>query len=218
MPYRLLIPENYDKSKHYPLLLFFHGYGERGTDNKAQLKHDVGIFVKPEIRQKYPCFVLVPQAPSGWLGVHIPCDKPIPAPKELPAPVALALEILNAVTKEYSVDKQRVYLSGASNGACAVWCLLERGPKIWAAAVPVCGAGDPTAIGPAHTVPIWAFSGEKDPTILPERSREMIAALKAAGGDPKYTELAGQGHGPAIAKAYTERELLPWMFAQKRKK
>jgi predicted peptidase len=217
MPYRLLIPEGYERSKHYPLVLFFHGYGERGTDNAKQLKHDVRLFVEPDIRRKHPCFVLVPQAPSGWLGVTIPCEKPIPAPKNIPPAIALAIEILDAVEKEYSVDKRRVYLSGASNGACAVWLLLEHNSKRWAAAVPVSGAGDPGAIGAAHSVPIWDFHGDKDRTILVERSREMIAALKTAGGDPKYTEYAGVGHISAIDKAYTEPELLSWMFSQKRK-
>jgi predicted peptidase len=94
---------------------------------------------------------------------------------------------------------------------------LELDPKPWAAAVPVCGAGDPSQIAAARHLPIWAFNGERDKVILPERSREMIEALKTAGGAPKLTELAGQGHGPAIDKAYTEHELLPWMFAQKRK-
>ncbi len=217
MPYRLLIPENYEKSKSYPLVLFFHGYGERGTDNLKQLKYDVGLFVKPDVRQKYPCFVVAPQAPDAWIPVHTPCEKPVVAPKDVPSPIATALEILNAVEKQYSVDKHRVYLSGASNGACAVWYLLERDSKRWAAAVPVCGAGDPSLIGAARHVPIWAFHGEKDRTILVERSREMIEALKAAGGTPKFTEYPRLDHAPTIKKSYTDHELLPWMFEQKRK-
>ena len=123
--------------------------------------------------------------------------------------------------REYSVDKHRIYLSGASNGACGVWYLLERDSKRWAAAVPVAGAGDPSLIGAAHKVPIWAYQGGKDKEILPQRGRELIDALKAAGGDPKYTELPGLGHAQGIKKAYSkpvaEAEWLPWMFEQKRK-
>jgi len=181
------------------------------------LKYDVSLFIRPDVREKYPCFVVVPQAPGAWIGVPIPCDKPIPAPKKIPPSIALALEILKTVSNEYSVDERRVYLSGASNGACAVWCLLEREPKPWAAAVPLSGAGDPSSIAAAHVVPIWVFHGDKDPTILVERSREMITALKTAGGTPKYTEYPGLGHAPAIAKGYTERKLLPWLFEQKLK-
>jgi predicted peptidase len=121
------------------------------------------------------------------------------------------------VVKQYSVDTHRVYLSGASNGACAVWCLLELDPKPWAAAVPIAGAGDPSKIAAAHRVPIWNFHGDKDTTILPQRSREMIAALKAAGGNPKYTEVSGGSHVSVIKKGYTEPDLLPWLFEQKRK-
>ena len=217
MPYRLLIPENYDKKKRYPLVLFLHGYGERGSDNAKQLRNCVGLFARPDVKRKYPCFVVVPQTPGAWIAFPDPAVKPIPKPKKIPAPSALALEILTTVEKEYSVDRSRIYLSGFSNGACAVWCLLEHDPKRFAAAVPLAGAGDPGAIAAAHGVPIWAFHGGKDTAILPERSRELIAALKAAGGTPKYTEYAGHAHGQVIARAYSERELLPWLFKQKRK-
>jgi predicted peptidase len=181
------------------------------------MKYVVGRFTKPDIREKFPCFVLAPQTSGAWIGVPIPCEKPIPAPKEIPKPIAMALEVLNAVVKAYSVDTQRVYLSGASNGACAVWCLLEHDPRPWAAAVPIAGAGDPRMIAGAHRLPIWILHGDKDTTILPERSREMIAALKAAGGTPKYTEVRGGSHGAVIKKGFTEDDLLPWMFEQKRK-
>jgi predicted peptidase len=216
LPYRLLKPRNYDKTQSYPLVLFLHGFGEKGTDNAAPLKEsNVKFFVKPEVRDSYPCFVLVPQSPNVWVSVpnfNEP-QKLTPKPTE---PLALALEALEHVMKEFSVDPSRLYLSGRSNGGYGVWDLLEREPRRWAAAVPMCGGGDPTRVGVAKDVPIWAFHGDKDPTVPVARTREMIAALQAAGGNPKYTEYPGLNHSQAPDKAYTDKELPPWLFAQKR--
>lgn len=217
LPYRLLTPANYDKAKHYPILLFLHGYGERGTDNKAQLKHCVDEFVKPGMREKYPCFVLVPQAPDAWIGIaDADFQKPLPASRKPEEALMLAMETLDALAREYSIDSHRVYLSGASNGGYAVWWLLEHEHQRFAAAVPMCGGGDPSAISIAKSVPIWAFHGEKDPVVPVERSREMVAALKAAGGDPKFTEYPKGKHMDSADKAFKSQEMFEWMFEQKK--
>jgi predicted peptidase len=111
MPYRLLRPEHYDKAKKYPLVLILHGWGERGTDNSAQLKLFGPVFLKPAVRQKFPCFVLVPQANGSWIQ-NPEFEKPIPLLAKPTANIRLAVEILDRVKKQEAVDPDRLYLMG----------------------------------------------------------------------------------------------------------
>ncbi|HEY3897713.1 MAG TPA: GDSL-type esterase/lipase family protein [Chthoniobacter sp.] len=215
--YRLLTPKDYDAAKKYPLVVFLHGAGERGTDNTAQLKYGAPLFLKPEIRTKFPCFVVAPQCPpdqtwsavpNGWTGPNAFQEPPT-------APMKLLLGALEAVRKEFSIDQDRLYLTGLSMGGYGTWDLLTRQPERWAAVAPVCGGGDASRIAPAKGVAIWAFHGLLDPTVPVVRSREMIAALEAAGGKPLFSEYPYVKHD-SWNLAYAEPELLPWMFAQKR--
>ncbi len=216
LDYRLLKPREYDATKKYPLVLFLHGSGERGTDNQAQLKNGAPLFLKPEARQKYPCFVLAPQCPpdktwsavKGWTGPNAFEEEPT-------APMKLVFGMLDAVLKEFSIDQDRLYVTGLSMGGYGTWDILTRQPERWAAAVPVCGGGDAARIGPAKGVAVWAIHGLLDPAVPVIRSQEMIAALEAAGGKPLYSEYPYVKHD-AWTTAYGEPELLAWMFAQKR--
>ena len=216
MGYRLLTPRNYDAKKKYPLVLFLHGAGERGTDNAAQLKHGAPLFLKPEAREKFPCFVIAPQCPpeqtwsavQGWTG-------PNPYEETPTAPMKSVLGVLEAVLKEFAIDRDRLYLTGLSMGGYGTWDLLTRQPQRWAAAAPVCGGGDVARIAPAKGVALWAFHGVNDATVPPIRSREMMGALEAAGGRPLYSEYPYVAHN-SWTTAYGEPELLPWMFAQRR--
>jgi predicted peptidase len=215
IPYRLLKPNQIEAGKKYPLVLVLHGFGERGTDNEKQLKDFAPLFLKSAVRDKFPCFVVVPQAPGSWIE-HAVFDKPIPLSAKPTSALALTVELVESTTKKDPVDPDRIYLLGYSNGACGVWDLLERLPRSWAAAVPMAGAGDPSHIAAAKSVPIWAFHGSKDPTIPIERMHEMESALHAAGGHPLYTIVKDGVHYDAKAKALADPSLLPWMFAQRR--
>ncbi len=214
--YRLLTPRNYDAAKKYPLVVFLHGSGERGTDNKAQLKHGAPLFLKPEAREKYPCFVIAPQCPpeqtwsavKGWTGPNAFEEEPTPS-------LNLLFGTIDAVLKEFSIDQDRLYLTGLSMGGYGTWDILTRQPQRWAAAAPVCGGGDVARIAPAKGVAVWAFHGALDPAVPVIRSQEMIKALEAAGGQPLYSEYPYVKHD-SWTIAYGEPELLPWMFAQKR--
>ncbi len=216
LPYRLLKPVDYDAAKKYPLVLLLHGAGERGTDNAAQLKHGGPLFLKPEVRAKYACFVLAPQCPpeqtwsvvKGWTG-------PNPYSEEPTAPMKLALGALDAVAKEFSIDADRLYITGLSMGGYGAWDAIARAPERWAAAAPICGGGDISRIAVAKGVAVWAFHGVKDNAVPLVRSQEMIAALKAAGGQPLYSEYPYIGHDSWVT-AFAEPEFLPWMFAQRR--
>jgi len=216
--YRLMIPEGYSESgaQQYPLVLFLHGAGERGDDNVKQLIHGTKDFASEENRRKYPCFVVVPQCPNGkrWVEVDWSADTH-KQPQDESISLVLTREVLASLQKQFRIDSQRLYVTGLSMGGYGTWDMVTRTPDVFAAAVPVCGGGDETVAARAVQVPIWAFHGDKDTAVKPERSRRMIAALEQAGGKPKYTEYPGVGHN-SWSQTYANPEVLAWLFAQKR--
>lgn len=218
LPYRLLLPRDYDDSKKYPLVLFLHGAGERGDDNQRQLIHGMGDFLRDEIRRKYPCFVVAPQCPQDQQWVAVPwSDDAHTMPEQPSAPLRQALELVDKLIERYAVDRDRLYITGLSMGGFGVWDAVQRRPDLFAAAAPVCGGGDTALAEKIAAVPLWAFHGDNDKTVKVKRSRDMIAALQQAGGSPRYTEYAGVGHNSWTA-TYRDPELYAWMFAQTRKK
>lgn len=219
LPYRLLKPKNYDESQKYPLVLFFHGAGERGDDNKRQLVHGMADFASDAVMDKYPCFVVAPQCPSGSQWVNAPWSADAHETPEKPAPpMRQSLELLSALQKEFAIDADRIYVTGLSMGGFGTWDAIQRNPKLFAAAAPICGGGDsrPEKVKPIADLPIWAFHGDKDTAVKPLRSRDMIAALKKAGGAPRYTEYPGVGHNSWSA-TYANPEFYEWLFAQRKK-
>ncbi len=100
-------------------------------------------------------------------------------------------------------------------GGHGVWDVISRQPDLFAAAVPICSAGDTRKAPLLIHLPIWCFHGDADPLVPVQHAREMIAAIKRAGGSPKYTEYPGVGHNSYV-NAFKEPELLPWLFSQKR--
>jgi predicted peptidase len=101
-------------------------------------------------------------------------------------------------------------------GGYGSWWALEAKPDMFAAAAIICGGGRPEKVAKFKNVPMWVFHGADDKTVPVERSREMVEALKAAGGAPKYTEYPGVGHN-SWAATYSNPELYRWLFAQKKK-
>lgn len=112
------------------------------------------------------------------------------------------------------VDKNRIYVTGLSMGGFGTWDIIVRRPKLFAAVVPICG-GDEAQAARIARIPIWAFHGGKDRTVKPLRSRNMVDAIKKAGGKIKYTEYPKVGHF-AWTPAYRDPEMFAWLFAQKR--
>jgi predicted peptidase len=211
LAYQLMKPADYDSGKKYPLVVFLHGSGERGTDNAAQLKNGVKEFVgSAEARAKYPCFALVPQCPpdDSWSPPAYPESGPTGASRRL-------LDVIQALQKEFSIDGQRLYIGGLSMGGFGTWDLISRYPEYFAAAFPICGGGPQPRAALVKDIPVWVFQGGADPTVLPKLAQEMVAAIQKAGGKPKYTEYPGVGHN-SWTNAFKEPELLPWLFAQKR--
>lgn len=217
LPYRVLKPTKMAPGSAYPLVVFLHGAGERGTDNQAQLKWNVGIFAKPEVQAKFPCFVIAPQCPPDrrWVEVHWGEAEPHTMPKEPSVPMGQLMALLPQFMKENPVDRQRVYVIGLSMGGFGTWDLLARMPTSFAAGIPICGGADNRTAPLIATIPVWVWHGDKDGVVPTIRSRSMVEALRAAGGQPRYQELAGVDHF-AWVPAFEEPTILDWLFAQRR--
>jgi predicted peptidase len=214
--YRLFTPADYDANRKYPLVIFFHGAGERGEDNAKQLVHGMQDFSGDEVQKKYPCFIVAPQCPNGQQWVNVPWSAAEHTMPEKPAnSLGLSLEVLGALQKEFSIDANRVYVTGLSMGGYATWDIIQRRPDLFAAAAPICGGGDEKGAKAMAKLPIWAFHGDQDTAVKPERSRSMIAAIKAAGGAPKYTEYEKTGHD-SWSRTYRDPEFYAWLFKQVR--
>jgi predicted peptidase len=215
--YRQLLPPRFEPTKKYPLVIFLHGAGERGSDNVAQLKHGMADFASEAIREQYPAIVIAPQCPSGEKWVNVEWSAQDHAMPEKPAATMHALrELIDHLASEFAIDPDRIYITGLSMGGFGTWDAVQRYPDLFAAAAPICGGGDPRRVDQIKQVPIWAFHGERDTIVKPERTREMIAALKAAGAEPKYTEYPGVAHDSWSA-TYRDPQFYAWLFAQRRR-
>lgn len=222
LPYRLLKPDGYNKDgkESYPLVIFLHGSFGRGTDNTKQLRSGVDEFVKDAARKKYPCFLVAPQCPPDKLWFDVgPNDTKtnLPLPKSPTEPSATVLDLIEALRNEYPIDKNRIYLTGLSMGGYGTWDLISRRPELFAAAIPICGGGDLAQAEKLAKISIWAFHGDADLMVPVDRTRDMIAAIKKAGGEPKYTEYKGVGHD-AWTRTYKDGKVLDWLFEQKKGK
>ncbi len=212
--YRIYIPKKFKKERNYPLVLFFHGAGERGNDNVKQLTHGVEEILTYSKKNGIETFILAPQCPENKQWVDTPWDAPSHTMSDKPSSsMQLVLQLLDELIAVYPLDINRLYVTGLSMGGFAVWDIIQRFPDKFAAAVPVCGGGDASLAYRVKDVPIWAFHGDQDKTILPKRSRDMINAIKLAGGNPIYTEYKGVAHD-SWTKAYANQEMLNWMFSQ----
>jgi predicted peptidase len=212
--YLFLKPEKIEPGKKYPLILFLHGAGERGDNPEVVKKHFFPSIASDEFQQKFPCFVVAPQCRENhwWTARRRGGSE---GRDELGDMEQMALQCVADVEKEFPVDKNRLYLTGLSMGGYGSWDLAVRQPDRWAAVVPICGGGNPEQAEKLVHVPIWAVHGDADPAVPVEESRKMIAAIKAAGGHPKYTEYPGVAHD-SWTQAYADTNgVIPWMFEQR---
>jgi predicted peptidase len=224
--YRILLPDNYDRSREYPVILFLHGMGERGDDNEQQLVHGADLFLKEDIRKDYPAIVVFPQCPGDktWSEMERE-NKPdgttsfsfhlSKRPGEMSS---LVMKMMKKLAREESVDKKRIYVMGLSMGGFGTFEMLYFWPKYFAAAVPICGGHDSEGASKySKNVSLWIFHGADDNVVSPQYSREMNKALKELGADVKYTEFPGVKHN-SWDNTFETPGLLPWLFSKARKK
>lgn len=217
LPYLMLRPADYhaDQGKKYPLLVFLHGAGERGNNNGPQVKLGRGFFLAAA---KHGCFVVAPQCPvkARWVEVDWGAKSHV-MPEQPSVPMGLLLELLPKFMSEFAIDPDRVYVMGLSMGGYGTWDIIQRKPEMFAAAVPICGGGDVTKADRLTKLPIWAVHGGRDNVVPVSRSRDMIAAIRKAGGEPKYTEAPTVRHD-AWNIAFGDPEIAKWLYAQRRAK
>jgi predicted peptidase len=224
LPYRILYPENYDKTKKYPLLLFLHGAGERGNDNEKQLIHGATLFVSAENRKNFPAIVVLPQCPenSYWASTTIdrtqqPYQIKFDYTTTAPWPQEAANELVKKLIKEEAVDPAKVFITGLSMGGMGTFESVYRHPDLYAAALPICGGGD-VALYDKRILKtsFWIFHGDADAVVNVKLSREMVEKLKILKASVKYSEYPGVNHN-SWDNAFAEPEYLKWMFGKKRK-
>jgi predicted peptidase len=196
MDYLLFLPPGYEQpERKWPLILYLHGTGECGTNLDFLKRNGPTKYVLSH--PDFPLILVSPQTRGGW-------------------DVRALTALLDDVAGECRVERSQIYLTGLSMGGGAAWNLAATHPERFAAVVPVSGVGNPAMAGKLATLPIWVFHGARDPMISVKWSREMVAAIKAAGGTINYTEYPKDKHN-IWAKTYNNPELYSWLLAQKRK-
>ena len=199
--YAILKPAKIKDETKYPLVVSLHGSGGRGSKKWQGNCAANKVLSQPAMRQKYPCYIIAPTVNRNqrWSG----------------APLTALIELIKTSLKKHPIDPARIYVTGQSMGGAGTYSAILKEPHLFAAAVPVCGRGQPDLAKKIVHLPIWIFHGEKDSVVPTRHSQEMVEALKKAGGKPIYTEYAGVRHN-SWTPAYAEEKLWAWLFEQKR--
>jgi predicted peptidase len=203
LDYLLWLPQGDHAAQPWPLILFLHGSGERGSDVRQVLKY--GLPKRLADGLALPAIIAAPQCPadSDWT-LH---DDALVA-------------LLDDLAAAHPIDQNRVYLTGLSMGGRETWRLACANPQRFAAIVAICGRrpyglrSEEDAALISH-IPIWVFHGARDQVVPIEESNHMVAALRRHGADVRYTVYPDAGHD-SWTQAYAEAELYPWLFAQRR--
>ena len=219
--YQIFVPSSFDPGRRWPVILFLHGGGERGSDGLRQTGEGLGNAIRRH-PERFPAIVVCQQAPRGerWSGTA----------------ARHALEALDRTIREFHGDPARVYVVGLSMGGYGVVEIAGAHPDRFAAAVSVCGGVvlsramaeryDMPPIAPSadpygeaaerlQRIPMRLYHGAEDDSVSVEESRRLAAALEARGANVKYVEYPGVGHGSWIP-AFDDPELWRWLLAQKR--
>lgn len=202
LDYLLWLPHD-DAAQPWPLILFLHGSGERGNDVQQVLNEGLPRNLADGLA--LPALIAAPQCPAGsdWT-LH---DDAL-------------IALLDDLAAAYTIDPDRVYLTGLSMGGRETWRLACANPQRFAAVVPICGRrpygprSEEDAALISH-VPIWVFHGAQDQVVPIEESNRMVAALRRSGADVHYTVYPDADHD-SWTQAYAEAELYPWLLAQRR--
>ncbi|GAB6099707.1 prolyl oligopeptidase family serine peptidase [Halanaerocella petrolearia] len=226
LKYRFFEPK-IKSNKEYPLILFLHGSGERGNDNSMQLLGNEGavVWARPEQQEKSPAYILAPQVPiKGELSYYW-TEEPT---------YSMVIKLLKETINNYSIDTDRIYVVGMSNGGIGTWHIIEENPDLFAAAVPICGIpdisnnsinqdyqplSDNSRLKLIKNIPIWVFHSEDDPLVDVRYSRDGVAAIRSLGGTSiKYTEYESgtvkpSGHF-AWVPALQNQKMIDWLFKQ----
>lgn len=196
LPYLLYLPESYDAEGKWPLMLYLHGSGERGTDLELIKRHGPPKLIAEG--QSFPCIIVSPQCAQfeGWMTkLHV-----------------LGL-LLAEIESTYSVDTNNIYVTGNSMGGFGTWGLAIAYPQRFAAIAPIGGGGDPSAVCALKDLPVWTFHGANDTVIPVEYTEQMVERLKGCGGNVQFTIYPDADHD-AWTRTYANPQLYTWLFTQ----
>ncbi len=197
--YLLYLPADYgkDTKKKWPMIMFLHGAGERGS--KLEVLRKQGLPKMIAQGKSFDFIIVSPQCPNDiWW----------------PEQTDVLISLLDDIEKKYRVDTDRVYLTGLSMGGFGTWTLAERYPKRFAAISPICGGSESYAADRLKDVPVWAFHGAKDNLVPVARSQEMVEAVKKKGGDAKLTIYPEAEHD-SWTETYNNPELYQWFLSHR---
>ncbi|NNE76354.1 MAG: peptidase, partial [Pricia sp.] len=194
--------------KKYPLAVCLHHGGGNGIDNVMQVQTSemAKVLATSKNRENYPAFIFVPQCPPGSSFGGIPNFTEISD---------LVFDAMADLENNFSIDENRRYVMGMSLGGFGSWHFIGKRPELFAAALPICGGGNPDHAKNMVDIPIWAFHGAEDTNVPVNFSRSMIDGIKKAGGDPKYIEFERIGHNIWQEVDQTPGKL-EWLFAQQK--
>lgn len=202
MRFGLFIPPNYYKENKYPLILVLHGKLDLTSWNLP--------WYNEPIVSKDPCIVVTPKTTNpnmAWGNSNNENHTP---------EMLVVLEIINLLKKEFNLNENRFYIHGASMGGFGVFNLLAKEPKMFAAAIAICGGGSPSTANILKETPLWIFHGDADPIISVEQSRNLYNAILLEGGiKVRYKEYPNVGHDSWI-NAWNETTILNWFLAQRK--
>ena len=214
------MPEGYDESKEYPLMLFLHGDGNVGKNVADVLANGEAVFARRAVKEKPDSIVIVPASTKTWLQVPKDTDRNIYGNYSFgevtPSSELLAVSALvDECIEKLAVDADRVYLSGYSKGCMSSWYLMAKEPNKYAAAAIACGSGDVSAVSKFSHIPVWVFMGDVDTVVSYDDVKAVYDAYTAAGGEGRFTTCTGLGHGVS-STLEKEKELIGWLYSQKR--
>ncbi len=195
--YLIYLPIDYDKAdKKFPLVLFLHGAGERGTDIEAVKRHGPPRLV--ETGKDFPFILVSPQCPESnrWNNQTI----------------ALSA-LLDEIESKYNVDERKIYVTGLSMGGQGTWSLALAQPHRFAAIAPICGWTDTFEACKIKHLPAWVFHGAKDSVVPLRESEEIVGVLKKCGAEEiKFTIFPEAGHD-SWTETYNNDELYEWLLS-----
>jgi predicted peptidase len=207
LDYLLFLPQDYGTRSggRWPLILFLHGAGERGTNIRKVATH--GPLRNVAAHPEFPFIVVSPQCRKGQTWSN-----------------DVLLGLLDEITRTCAVDTRRVYVTGLSMGGYGTWSLGLAYPERFAAIVPICGGGErinvllasPDKTRALKTLGVWAFHGEKDPVVPVEESKRMEDMLKKVGvKDVKLTVYPAAKHD-SWTETYENPALYAWLLQHQR--
>ncbi|WP_339662460.1 prolyl oligopeptidase family serine peptidase [uncultured Polaribacter sp.] len=220
LSYRIMMPEDFDATKQYPVVLFLHGAGQRGTDNEVQLVNGGNLFASEKNRKDFKAIVIFPQCreDSYWSNAKIdrstmPFGIEFPVDEKPTKSLNLVMQFIEKLSAEPYVDKHKIYVGGLSMGGMGTFEIVSRKPTLFAAAFTICGGGNPeTTKTYAKNTPFWIFHGANDNVVDPKLSLKMVNAILENGGKPNFTLYSKDNHN-SWDSAFSEPNLLPWLFS-----